>query len=79
MAEEKNAKNSPGAGDINLENGCIGVNWAWESKYPIGFCISATVLEILLKYHWKIAKITPGSISVALKMWERGRIVECDI
>ena len=51
MAEEKNAKNSPGAGDKNPENECIGVNWVWESKYPIGFRISAMVFEILSNNH----------------------------
>ena len=51
MAEEKNTKNSPGAGDENCKNRCIGVNWVGESENEIGFCISAMVLEILLKYH----------------------------
>ena len=51
VAEEKNTKNSPGAGDENCKNRFIGVNWVGESENEIRFCISAMVLEILLKYH----------------------------
>ena len=78
MKAEK-CKNSPRAGDKNPENGCIGVNWVREFKYPIGFCISTITLDVLLNNHWNFAKFPPGRISVALKMWERDRIVEFDI
>ena len=53
MAEEKNAKNSAGAGDENTKNyvsRCIGVFLGEESEFPIRFVISLMVSEILANY-----------------------------
>ena len=56
MAEEKNAKNSPGAGDENTKNyvsRCIGVFLGEESEFPSILVISLTVSEILTNYYSK--------------------------
>ena len=53
VAEEKNAKNSAGAGDENTKNyvsRCIGVFLGEESEFPIRFVISLMVSEILTNY-----------------------------
>ena len=46
MAEEKNAKLIPGAGDKKYERGYIGVIWVGELKFRIIFLISVAVPEL---------------------------------
>ena len=53
MAEEKNAKNSPGAGDENTKNYVsrfLGVFLGEESGFSISLVISLMVSEILANY-----------------------------
>ena len=54
MAEEKNAKNSPGAGDENTKNyvsRCIGVFLGEESEFQISLVISLMGSEISANYY----------------------------
>ena len=81
MAEEKNAKNSPGAGDENTKNyvsRCIGVFLGEKSEFPIRFVISLMVSEILANYCSKGQKDVlfsqgmPGKIEKLCKRVYRG-------
>ena len=72
VAEEKNAKNSPRAGDEKWKNYVsmfLGVIWGGESKFPISSLISLVVLEIWVNYCEKKRKICffPRGIPIKIK------------